>query len=83
MAAAPEARIELKPGTQPGDVIVRRGGGVPHVGEHGRGDQVIQFKVEIPTKLGAREAELLRELAAETGEDVREAKRGLFGRLKK
>src|SRR5678815_5480031 len=37
--------IELKPGTQPGDVIVRRGQGIPHVGEHGRGDQVIQIKV--------------------------------------
>ena len=77
------ATIELKPGTQPGDVIVRRGQGIPRVGEHGRGDHVIQFKVEIPKKLTARQEELLRELATELGEDgVRAEKRGLFGRKK-
>lgn len=75
------ATIELKPGTQPGDVMVRRGQGIPHVGESGRGDQVIQFKVDIPKKLTAKQEELLRQLAAELGEDVKE-KRGLFGRKK-
>jgi len=30
--------IELKAGTQPGEVIVRRGKGIPRVGESGRGD---------------------------------------------
>ncbi len=77
------ATVELKPGTQPGDVIVRRGQGIPHVGEHGRGDHVIQFKVEIPKKLSTRQEELMRELATELGEDgVRPEKRGLFGRKK-
>lgn len=74
--------VELKPGTQPGDVIVRRGGGIPKIGEKGRGDHVIQFKVEIPKKLSARQEELMRELAAELGEDVKAEKRGLFGRKK-
>ena len=73
--------IELKPGTQPGDVIVRRGQGIPHVGEAGRGDHVVQFKIEIPKKLTAKQEELLRQFAAESGEDVKE-KRGLFGRKK-
>jgi molecular chaperone DnaJ len=76
------ATIDMKPGTQPGDVIVRRGQGIPHVGEHGRGDQVIQFKVEIPKKLSSRQEELLRELASELGEDGVKEKRGLFGRKK-
>jgi molecular chaperone DnaJ len=75
--------IELRPGTQPGDVIVRRGQGVPHVGERGRGDHVVQVKVEIPRKLSGRQEELLRELAGELGEDgVKAEKRGLFGRKK-
>jgi DnaJ-class molecular chaperone len=43
---------------------------------------VIQFKVEIPKKLTARQEELLRELANELEEDVRPEKRGLFGRKK-
>lgn len=75
------ATIELKPGTQPGDVIVRRGQGVPRVGESGRGDHVVQFKIEIPKKLSGKQEALLRELAVELGEDVA-AKRGLLGRKK-
>ncbi len=76
------ATVELKPGTQPGDAMVRRGQGIPHVGEHGRGDQVIQFKVEIPKKLSQRQEELLRELATEMEENVKAEKRGLFSRKK-
>ena len=74
------ATIKVDPGIQPGDVIVRRGQGIPRVGESGRGDQVIQFKVEIPKKLNAKQEELLRQLADELGEDVKEPKRGLFGK---
>jgi molecular chaperone DnaJ len=78
-----KATIELKPGTQPGDVIVRRGQGVPRINERGRGEHVIQFRVEIPKKLSARQEELMRELASELGEDhVRAEKRGLFQRKK-
>lgn len=75
--------IELKPGAQPGDVIVRRGHGIPRVGESGRGDQVVQLKVEIPKKLSGRAEELMRELATELGEEgVKAERRGLFGRKK-
>jgi molecular chaperone DnaJ len=76
------ATIELAAGTQPGDVLVRRGGGIPRIGEKGRGDHVIQFKVEIPKKLSAKQEELMRELATELGETVKAEKRGLFGRRK-
>ena len=75
------ATIKLEPGTQPGDVLVRRGQGIPRVGDQGRGDHVIQLKVEIPKKLTARQEELMRLLADELGESVKE-KRGLFGRKK-
>jgi molecular chaperone DnaJ len=66
---------------------VRRGQGIPRVGSRGRGDQHIRWKVEIPTKLSAREKELLRELAAEAGEEAENAPsgkrgKGLFGRIK-
>ncbi len=75
------AVVELKAGTQPGDVLVRRGHGIPHVNASGRGEQVVQWKVEIPKKLSTRQLELMRELAADLGEEVKE-KRGLFGRKK-
>jgi molecular chaperone DnaJ len=77
------AQVEVKPGTQPDDVLVRRGEGIPRVNGRGRGDHVVQFKVQIPTKLDAREEELLRTLAEETGVAVKEPKRGFFARLKK
>jgi len=77
------ATVEVRPGTQPGDHVVRRGAGIPRIGKPGRGDQVVRFKVEIPTKLSARQSELLRELASEMEEDVKPEKRGLFSRLKK
>ena len=76
------ATVELKPGTQPDEVMVRRGQGIPRVGESGRGDHVLQFKVEIPKKLTARQEELMRELATEMGETVKAEKRGLFSRKK-
>jgi molecular chaperone DnaJ len=76
------AIVELKPGIQPDEVMVRRGQGIPRVGESGRGDQVLQFKVDIPKKLTPRQEELMRELATELGETVRAEKRGLFHRKK-
>ncbi|HET7505608.1 MAG TPA: molecular chaperone DnaJ [Kofleriaceae bacterium] len=74
--------IELKPGIQPDEIMVRRGQGIPRYGEGGRGDHVLQFKVEIPKKLTARQEELMRELATELGETVKPEKRGLFSRKK-
>jgi molecular chaperone DnaJ len=64
--------------------ITCRGQGIPHVGEKGRGDQVVRFNVEIPKKLTTRQEELLRELAAEFGDEgMAKEKRGFFGRSKK
>lgn len=64
------ATIELSPGTQPDDVIVRRGQGIPCIGSTDRGDHVVRWKVKIPKKWSRRQKELLRELAADLGEDV-------------
>jgi len=57
------ATIELHAGTQPGEVVVRRGQGIPHVGRASRGDHVITWKVGIPKKLSQRQKDLMRELA--------------------
>ncbi len=75
--------IEVKAGTQPGDHIIRRGEGIPRIGRSDRGDHVVQFKVEIPTKLNRKERELMRELAQEAGEEVGDGKSGFFSRLKR
>jgi molecular chaperone DnaJ len=87
------ASIKVEPGTQPGDVIVRKGQGVPRVDGRGRGEHVVRFRVEIPKRLSKREKELLRELAEVSGEkgdaggeddSASESMLGsLFGRKKK
>jgi molecular chaperone DnaJ len=72
--------LEIKRGTQPGDVVRRRGEGIARLDGRGKGDLVYQFKVVIPEKLTKREAELLHELAEESGMDVPE-KKGFFKSL--
>ena len=78
------ATIDIKAGTQPGHVLVRRGQGVPRVNGGGRGDHAYALRVEIPEKLSGRAAELMRELAEELGEgSTGPARKGLFGRGKR
>lgn len=72
--------LAVAPGTQPGEVHIRRGKGIPRVSGRGAGDHVIQFRVDIPKKLSKRERELLDELAEESGTDVAEPKRSWFRR---
>lgn len=77
--------LDLAPGTQSGTEQVLRGRGVPGL-RGGRGDLVVTVVVETPSRLDARQEELLRELAALRGEErpaghVKSAKQGVFGRL--
>jgi molecular chaperone DnaJ len=60
-----KAILELRPGTQPGDILARRGQGIPHHDRGGRGDHFIELRIEIPKKLTAKQTKLLRELAKE------------------
>ena len=56
---------QLRPGTQHGEEVVRRGQGIPRIGSAGRGDHRVRFVVEVPTKLTAKQEKALRELASE------------------
>ena len=65
--------VEIKPGTQAGAEIRLRGRGVPHLRRTGaRGDVHVMVDVRVPTKLTAKQRELLALLATELG-DVDEA----------
>ena len=78
------AELEVEPGSQPGTVIVRRQAGIPRPNGGGRGDQVVQLRVEVPRQLTDRQKELLREFAAAGGEALHEPeKRSFFGRKRK
>jgi len=73
--------INVPPGTQSGQTYRISGAGVPHIRGHGRGDQIIQFFVEVPTKLNKRQRELFQELAEIDGKPVKEKIKGFFEKL--
>jgi molecular chaperone DnaJ len=74
--------LAISPGTQTGHLIRLRGRGVPHVRGRGRGDLIVQVVVDTPTQLTKAQEELLRQLAAESGEDVGPPDEGLMSRLR-
>ena len=61
--------LEIKPGTQSGQVFTLRQRGVAHLRGSGRGDLHVHVDVATPTKLDDRQSELLRELAQLRGEE--------------
>lgn len=62
------AALTIQPGTQSGTVLRMKDKGMPRYNSHVRGDQLVHVNVYVPTKLSAREKELLKELAE--GENV-------------
>ena len=74
--------IEIPAGIQSGKQLRKRGSGMPVLQGRGRGDLVAEIMVETPTKLSARQKELLREFQeTETGDECPES-RGFFDRIK-
>ncbi len=79
-----DEEVEVKAGTQPGARIRLKGKGAPHLRRPGaRGDLHVLVDVHVPTKLSARQRELLEEFAVEGGETiVKGAGGGIIDRLK-
>lgn len=74
--------IDIPAGIQSGKQLRKRGAGMPVLQGRGRGDLVAEIMVETPTKLTARQKELLRELqSTETGDECPQSK-GFFDRIK-
>ncbi|KAF6001347.1 hypothetical protein F1559_003578 [Cyanidiococcus yangmingshanensis] len=59
-----EAEVKIPPGTQPDDVRLMRGRGLPRPGSAvgDRGNQYVHFRLRVPTSLTSRERELIEEL---------------------
>lgn len=74
--------IEIPAGIQSGKQLRKRGAGMPVLQGRGTGDLVVEIAVETPTKLSARQKELLREFQeTETGDECPQSK-GFFERIK-
>ena len=75
-------RFQIPVGMQTGKQLRKRGAGMPVLQGRGYGDLVAQFDVETPTRLSARQKELLSEFReTETGEESPESA-GFFDKLK-
>ena len=75
-------QINIPAGIQTGKQLRQRGAGMPSVNGRGHGDMVIQIDVETPTRLSARQREILQQFReTETGDECPNSK-GFFQKLK-
>lgn len=74
--------IKIPPGTQHDKALRLRGLGVPSLKGHQTGDQILKVKVQIPTKLTAKQKELLTEFAKESGMTMDTDGDGFFDKMK-
>ena len=74
--------IKVPEGTQSGREFRLRGKGVPHLNSHGKGDLVVEVRVETPSKLTKQQRELLRQLAETMTVSNEPQSRGLFDKVK-
>lgn len=75
--------LEVKAGTQAGQVVIRRNQGIPVLGERGRGDHHVHLEVTIPEDLTKDEAESLRQMAEARDEHVSPPRSGLSSIFRK
>jgi len=74
--------IKIPAGIQSGETLRHRGAGMSVLNGRGRGDLIARILVETPTKLSARQKELLQTFReTETGEEC-PATKGFFKRMK-
>jgi molecular chaperone DnaJ len=74
--------LELEPGTQPGEVKLLRGRGMPVLQGFGRGDQHVFVNVLVPRHLSAEQRRLLEEFETHTDEKTYRSDEGFFDKLK-
>ncbi|MBL8929240.1 MAG: molecular chaperone DnaJ [Kineosporiaceae bacterium] len=79
--------IDVRAGTQSGEITTLRGLGVTHLRGAGRGDLIVHLTVLTPTRLDEEQERLIRELAARRGEErpsarMAAAQQGVFSKLR-
>ncbi len=77
------AELTVPPGTQPGQRLVLKGRGMPHLRGRSRGDLLYEVVVEVPTRLSARQRELLEELGRASVDDAGPRQSTFIERMKK
>ncbi len=76
------ATIKVPEGTQSGKEFKLRGKGVPHLNSHGKGDLIVEIRVQTPGKLNKQQKDLLRQLSETMVVENTPTSRGLFDKVK-
>src|SRR5712691_2179361 len=77
-----DVELTFKPGTQPGEVRVLRGRGMPVLQGFGRGDHRVLVNVQVPRRLTDVQRSLLEQFREAADEDTYRADEGFFQKLK-
>ncbi len=81
------SKIKIPPGTPSDRIFYIKGKGIPKLGSHARGDQIVRVYIDVPKKLTPRQRELLEEFSQLEGDEVaksfKEKIRNLFSRAEK
>ena len=82
---AGEAELEVPPGTQPGEVRVLYGKGMPSLQGERKGDLYVRLDVAVPTRMTEEQRGLLEDFGRQAGPETyagRDDDEGFFQRLK-
>jgi molecular chaperone DnaJ len=74
--------LELEAGTQPGEIRVLRGKGMPVLQGFGRGDHRVLVNVAVPRRLTGEQRRLLAEFETHSGDETYRHDEGFLGKLK-
>jgi molecular chaperone DnaJ len=77
-----ETELRFEPGTQPGEVKVLRGQGMPVLQGFGRGDQRVLVNVVVPRHLSDEQRRLLQDFAGTEGSSTYDEDEGFFETIK-
>ena len=77
------SKIKIAAGSQTGKRLRLRGKGMSVLRSEQRGDMYVELAVETPSRLSAKQRELLEQFARECGDDVSPESRGFFDKAKR
>ncbi|GAB6084831.1 molecular chaperone DnaJ [Alkaliphilus crotonatoxidans] len=77
-----KVKYKIPEGTQSGTVFRLKSKGIVSPKGYGKGDQFVKVLVEVPKKLSEKQKDILRQFAAEGGEDVHEQRKSFFDKVK-
>ena len=77
-----DIEVEVRPGTQPGEVTSFRSRGVPVLQGYGRGDLKVVINVLVPRRLTDEQRDLLEQFAELSGDATYQPDQSFFGKVR-